>query len=46
LQCGAAGCVPDGLRIADASIMPRVATGNAMAQCVVIGEQAAAFFKP
>ena len=33
----------DGLRIADASIMPRVTTGNTMAPCVVIGEQAAAF---
>jgi choline dehydrogenase len=31
----------DGLRIADASIMPRVTTGNTMAPCVVIGEQAA-----
>jgi len=32
----------DGLRIADASILPRVTTGNTMAPCVVIGEQAAA----
>ena len=32
----------DGLRIADASVMPRVTTGNTMAPCVVIGEQAAA----
>jgi len=31
-----------GLRIADASIMPRVTTGNTMAPCVIIGEQAAA----
>src|SRR5262249_37580880 len=31
----------DGLRIADASILPRVTTGNTMAPCVVIGEQAA-----
>jgi choline dehydrogenase-like flavoprotein len=31
----------DCLRIADASIMPRIATGNTMAACVVIGEQAA-----
>lgn len=31
-----------GLRIADASVMPRVTTGNTMAPCVVIGEQAAA----
>lgn len=28
------------LRIADASIMPRVTTGNTMAPCVVIGERA------
>jgi choline dehydrogenase len=35
----------DGLRIADASILPRVTTGNTMAPCVVIGEQAAAFLK-
>ena len=33
----------DRLRIADASIMPRVTTGNTMAPCVVIGELAAAF---
>jgi choline dehydrogenase len=32
----------DGVRIADASIMPRVTTGNTMAPSVVIGEQAAA----
>jgi choline dehydrogenase len=31
----------DGLRVADASILPRVTTGNTMAPCVVIGEQAA-----
>ena len=35
----------DGLRIADASIMPRVTTGNTMAPCVVIGERAAAFLQ-
>jgi choline dehydrogenase len=35
----------DGLRIADASILPRVTTGNTMAPCVVIGEQAAAFLR-
>jgi choline dehydrogenase len=29
------------LRVADASIMPRVTTGNTMATCVVIGERAA-----
>jgi len=33
----------DGLRVADASVLPRVTTGNTMAPCVVIGEQAAAF---
>ena len=31
----------DGLRIADASILPRVTTGNTMAPCVIIGERAA-----
>jgi choline dehydrogenase len=31
----------DGLRSADASIMPRVTSGNTMAPCVVIGERAA-----
>jgi choline dehydrogenase len=35
----------DSLRIADASIMPRVTTGNTMAPCVVIGEQAAAVLR-
>ena len=29
-----------GLRIADASIMPHVTSGNTMAPCVVIGERA------
>lgn len=33
----------DNLRIADASIMPRVTTGNTMAPCVIIGEQLGAF---
>jgi choline dehydrogenase len=33
----------DRLRVADASVLPRVTTGNIMAPCVVIGEQAAAF---
>lgn len=33
----------DKLRLADASIMPRVSTGNTMAPCVVIGEKAAEF---
>jgi choline dehydrogenase len=36
----------EGLRVADASIMPCVTTGNTMAPCVVIGEQAAAFLEP
>jgi choline dehydrogenase len=31
----------DGLRIADASIMPQITTGNTMAPCVLIGERAA-----
>lgn len=31
----------EGLTIADASIMPRVTTGNIMAPCVIIGERAA-----
>jgi choline dehydrogenase-like flavoprotein len=35
----------DGLRVADASIMPRVTTGNTMAPCVVIGERAAAMLQ-
>jgi choline dehydrogenase len=35
----------DHLRIADGSIMPRVATGNTMAPCVVIGERAAEMLK-
>lgn len=35
----------EGLRVADASIMPRVTTGNTMAPCVIIGEQAAAAMK-
>jgi choline dehydrogenase len=29
------------LRIADASIMPRVASGNTQAPCAIIGERAA-----
>jgi len=33
------------LRIADGSIMPRVATGNTMAPCMVIGERAGAVVK-
>jgi choline dehydrogenase len=35
----------EGLRVADASVLPRVTTGNTMAPCVVIGEQAAAFLQ-
>ena len=31
----------EGLRVADASIMPNVTTGNTMAPCVIIGERAA-----
>jgi choline dehydrogenase len=31
----------EGLRVADASILPRVTTGNTMAPCVIIGERAA-----
>ena len=30
----------DNLRIADASILPRITVGNTMAPCVVIGERA------
>jgi len=35
----------EGLRVADASVMPRVTTGNTMAPCVVIGERAAAMLQ-
>jgi choline dehydrogenase len=35
----------DGLRIADASILPRVTTGNTMAPCVIIGERAAEYLR-
>lgn len=31
----------EGLRVADASVMPRVTTGNTMAPCVIIGERLA-----
>jgi choline dehydrogenase len=33
----------DGVRVADASIMPRITTGNTNAPSVLIGEQAARF---
>jgi choline dehydrogenase len=33
------------LSIADASVMPRVTTGNTMAPCVIIGERASTFIK-
>lgn len=32
----------ESLRIADASVMPRITTGNTMAPCVLIGERAGA----
>jgi choline dehydrogenase len=35
----------DRLRIADASIMPRISAANTMAPCVVIGERAAQYIK-
>jgi choline dehydrogenase len=35
----------DGLRVADASVLPRVTSGNTMAPCVVVGELAAKFIK-
>jgi len=35
----------DGLTIADASVMPRITTGNTMAPCVVIGERASEILK-
>jgi choline dehydrogenase len=35
----------DKLRIADGSILPRVTTGNTMAPCVIVAENAAAFIK-
>ncbi|OBA82031.1 oxidoreductase [Mycobacterium sp. 1164966.3] len=35
----------EGVRIADASIMPRITTGNTMAPCVVIGERAGDILK-
>jgi len=33
------------LRIADGSIMPRIATGDTMAPCMVIGERAGEILK-
>jgi choline dehydrogenase-like flavoprotein len=35
----------ENLRVADASVMPRITTANTMAPCVVIGERAAQFIK-
>jgi choline dehydrogenase len=35
----------EALRVADASILPRVTTGNTMAPCVIIGEQAAGLLR-
>ncbi|WP_082972560.1 GMC family oxidoreductase N-terminal domain-containing protein [Mycobacterium sp. 1245852.3] len=35
----------ENLRVADASIMPRITSGNTMAPCVVIGERAAEYIK-
>jgi choline dehydrogenase len=35
----------DGLRVADASIMPRISSANTMAACVVVGERAAQFIQ-
>jgi choline dehydrogenase len=34
-----------GLRVADASVLPHVTAGNTMAPCVVIGEQVARFIQ-
>ncbi len=35
----------EGLRVADGSIMPKVATGNTMAPCVIIGEKASRYLR-
>jgi choline dehydrogenase len=35
----------DHLRVADASVMPRVTSGNTMAPCVIIGERAAEWIR-
>ena len=35
----------EGLRIADASVLPDITTGNTMAPCVVVGERAAHFLR-
>ena len=34
-----------GLRVADASVMPRVTTGNTQAPCAIIGERAAGMIR-
>jgi choline dehydrogenase len=36
----------DGLRVADASIMPAITTGNTNAPSIMIGERAAEFMRP
>ncbi|MDF2256829.1 GMC oxidoreductase [Streptantibioticus ferralitis] len=35
----------EGLRVADASVLPRVTSGNTMAPCVVIGHRAASLIR-
>lgn len=35
----------ESLRVADGSVIPRVATGNTMAPCVVIGEKASRYIR-
>jgi choline dehydrogenase len=35
----------DGLMIADASVFPRIPTGNTMAPCVIVGERASEILK-